>query len=133
MPATAALRGASSAITRRRSRTRLCWIYLGLKIRPRDTPLERFEPFCSLTPSATSASLGRRFGLTQDRSGLISKLSRLFSKSEFIIPVKGGHMSRSYIDADGHRMEDAEDIPKFVQTPFNDRGPRYWTQSLEDC
>jgi len=26
------LRAASSAITRRRSRTRLCWIYLGLKI-----------------------------------------------------------------------------------------------------
>ena len=33
-------------------------------------------------------------------------------------------MSNAYVDADGHVMEDAEEILKFVRAPFNNRGTR---------
>jgi predicted TIM-barrel fold metal-dependent hydrolase len=40
-------------------------------------------------------------------------------------------MSKSYVDADGHVMENAEDLLKFVPAPFNNRGTRNWMPSLD--
>ena len=40
-------------------------------------------------------------------------------------------MSKGYVDADGHVMEDAEDILRFVRAPFNNRGTRNWIPSLD--
>jgi predicted TIM-barrel fold metal-dependent hydrolase len=40
-------------------------------------------------------------------------------------------MSNAYVDADGHVMEDAEEILKFVPAPFNNRGTRNWIPSLD--
>ena len=40
-------------------------------------------------------------------------------------------MSNAYVDADGHVMEDAEEILKFVRAPFNNRGTRNWIPSLD--
>ena len=40
-------------------------------------------------------------------------------------------MLNHYVDADGHVMEDAEDILTFVKAPFNNRGTRNWIPSLD--
>ena len=40
-------------------------------------------------------------------------------------------MSKGYVDADGHVMEDAEDILRFVRAPYNNRGTRNWIPSLD--
>ena len=40
-------------------------------------------------------------------------------------------MSKGYVDADGHVMENAEDIRRFVRAPFNNRGTRNWIPSLD--
>ncbi|HEU4345738.1 MAG TPA: amidohydrolase family protein [Candidatus Binatia bacterium] len=40
-------------------------------------------------------------------------------------------MSKGYVDADGHVMENAEDILQFVRAPFNNRGSRNWIPSLD--
>ena len=40
-------------------------------------------------------------------------------------------MSNGYVDADGHAMEDAEDILSFVKAPYNNRGTRNWIPSLD--
>jgi predicted TIM-barrel fold metal-dependent hydrolase len=40
-------------------------------------------------------------------------------------------MSNHYVDADGHVMEDAEDILTFVKAPFHNRGTRNWLPSLD--
>jgi predicted TIM-barrel fold metal-dependent hydrolase len=40
-------------------------------------------------------------------------------------------MSKAYVDADGHVMEDAEEILQFVRAPFNNRGTRNWIPSLD--
>jgi hypothetical protein len=40
-------------------------------------------------------------------------------------------MSNNYVDADGHVMEDAEDILSFVKAPMNNRGTRNWIPSLD--
>jgi uncharacterized protein len=40
-------------------------------------------------------------------------------------------MSKGYVDADGHVMENAEDILGFVRAPFNNRGTRNWIPSLD--
>jgi predicted TIM-barrel fold metal-dependent hydrolase len=40
-------------------------------------------------------------------------------------------MSKGYVDADGHVMEDAEDILQFVRAPYNNRGTRNWLPSLD--
>ena len=40
-------------------------------------------------------------------------------------------MSNHYVDADGHVMENAEDLLTFVKAPFNNRGTRNWIPSLD--
>ena len=40
-------------------------------------------------------------------------------------------MPNNYVDADGHVMEDAEDILSFVKAPYNNRGTRNWIPSLD--
>ncbi len=40
-------------------------------------------------------------------------------------------MLNHYVDADGHVMEDAEDILTFVKSPFHNRGTRNWIPSLD--
>ena len=40
-------------------------------------------------------------------------------------------MSGGYVDSDGHVMEDAEDLIKFVRPPFDNRGTRNWLPSLD--
>jgi hypothetical protein len=40
-------------------------------------------------------------------------------------------MSNHYVDADGHVMEDAEDLLTFVKAPFHNRGTRNWIPSLD--
>jgi hypothetical protein len=40
-------------------------------------------------------------------------------------------MSEGYVDSDGHVMEDAEDLIKFVRPPFDNRGTRNWLPSLD--
>jgi len=40
-------------------------------------------------------------------------------------------MSKGYVDADGHVMEDADDLIRFVKAPFNNRGTRNWIPSLD--
>ena len=39
-------------------------------------------------------------------------------------------MSQRYVDADGHVMENAEELLQFVRAPFNNRGARNWIPSL---
>jgi uncharacterized protein len=41
-------------------------------------------------------------------------------------------MSNNYVDADGHVMENAEDILTFVKAPYNNRGTRNWIPSLDN-
>ena len=40
-------------------------------------------------------------------------------------------MSKDYVDADGHVMENADDLLQFVREPFNNRGSRNWLPSLD--
>ena len=40
-------------------------------------------------------------------------------------------MSNNYVDADGHVMENAEDILTFIRPPLNNRGTRNWIPSLD--
>jgi hypothetical protein len=40
-------------------------------------------------------------------------------------------MSEGCVDSDGHVMEDAEDLIKFVRPPFDNRGTRNWLPSLD--
>jgi len=40
-------------------------------------------------------------------------------------------MSRGYIDADGHVMENDEDLLQFIAAPFNNRGARNMVPSLD--
>jgi len=40
-------------------------------------------------------------------------------------------MSNRYVDADGHVMENEEDILQFVRAPMNNRGTRNWMPSLD--
>src|SRR4026207_647117 len=41
-------------------------------------------------------------------------------------------MAQAYVDADGHVMENAEDLLTFVKAPFNNRGTRNWMPSLDN-
>lgn len=40
-------------------------------------------------------------------------------------------MSKGYVDADGHVMENAEELIKLVKAPFNNRGTTNWIPSLD--
>jgi len=40
-------------------------------------------------------------------------------------------MSKGYVDADGHVMENAEELIKLVKPPFNNRGTTNWIPSLD--
>ncbi len=40
-------------------------------------------------------------------------------------------MAKAYVDADGHVMENDEDLLQFVAEPFNNRGPRNMVPSLD--